>query len=122
LKQNLAKLVTNLLEEPFQKWGLDFFDLFKSNITSTKDGFKHYHPLKQSSFRTIVDKKIIKLKFKTTSIWPFNPKAMDSKTQTSQINTAKPVNDQGNEKTKHMMKLNIIKTGKKNVQLHKFYI
>ncbi len=47
---------------------------------------------------------------------------MDSKTQTSQIYIAKPVNDQGSEKKKHMMKLNIIKIGENNVQLHKFYI
>jgi hypothetical protein len=29
LKQNLAKLVTNLPKKPFQKWGLDFFGLVK---------------------------------------------------------------------------------------------
>jgi len=27
LTQNLAKLVTTLPKEPFQKWGLDFLDL-----------------------------------------------------------------------------------------------
>ncbi len=98
MKQNLAKLVTNLPKEPFQKWGLDFLDLFKSNITSTKDGFRHDHPLKQSSSKTFIHKKIIKFIFKAITIWPFNPKAMDSKTQISQIYTAKPINDQGSEK------------------------
>jgi hypothetical protein len=29
LTQNLAKLVTTLLQEPFQKWGLDFIGLVK---------------------------------------------------------------------------------------------
>jgi len=29
LTQNLAKLVTTLLEEPFQKWGLDFIGPIK---------------------------------------------------------------------------------------------
>jgi hypothetical protein len=29
LIQNLAKLVTTLLKEPFQKWGLDFIGLVK---------------------------------------------------------------------------------------------
>jgi len=29
LTQNLAKLVTTLPEEPFQKWGLDFIGLVK---------------------------------------------------------------------------------------------
>ncbi len=30
-------------------------------------------------------------------MWPFNPKAMDNKTEPSQIYTTQPVNDQGNE-------------------------
>jgi hypothetical protein len=29
LMQNLAKLVTTLFEEPFQKWGLNFIGLVK---------------------------------------------------------------------------------------------
>ncbi len=29
LTQNLAKLITTLLEEPFQKWGLDFIGPIK---------------------------------------------------------------------------------------------
>jgi hypothetical protein len=29
LTQNLAKLVTTLLEKPFKKWGLDFIGLVK---------------------------------------------------------------------------------------------
>jgi hypothetical protein len=29
LTKNLAKLVTMLLKEPFQKWGLDFIGLIK---------------------------------------------------------------------------------------------
>jgi len=40
---------------------------------------------------------IIKLIFKAITIWPFNPRAMDSKTQISQIYIAKPVNDQRSE-------------------------
>jgi hypothetical protein len=30
LAQNMAKLITTLLEEPFQKWGLDFIEPIKS--------------------------------------------------------------------------------------------
>jgi len=39
----------------------------------------------------------IKSRFKATCIWPFNPKAMDNKTQLSQIYITKPINDQGSE-------------------------
>jgi hypothetical protein len=36
--QNLMKLVTTLLEEPFQKWGLDFIRLVKlaSRLSSNR--------------------------------------------------------------------------------------
>jgi hypothetical protein len=32
LTQNLAKLITTLLEEPFQKWGLDFIGPIKLQV------------------------------------------------------------------------------------------
>jgi hypothetical protein len=56
LTQNLAKLVITLLEEPFQKWGLDFIRLVKlvSRMSSNQytlwwllimqqSGWKHEH-------------------------------------------------------------------------------
>ncbi len=39
----------------------------------------------------------MKSRFRATSIWPFNLKAMDNKIQPSQIYIVANVNDQGNE-------------------------
>jgi hypothetical protein len=39
-------------------------------------------------------KNISSFGFRATCIWPFNPKAMDNETQSSQIYIAEPVNDQ----------------------------
>jgi hypothetical protein len=35
--QNLAKLITTLLEEPFQKWGLDIMELIKPTIKLSRN-------------------------------------------------------------------------------------
>jgi hypothetical protein len=49
------------------------------------------------ALKTIINKKNMKFKFRATCIWPFNPIAMDIKTQPSQIYITELVNDQGNE-------------------------
>jgi hypothetical protein len=88
----LVQRVSILLQEIYSKWSfLHQWSLtnsrwawqscyLKSNIISTKDGFRRDHPLQQSCFGAIIDKKIIKFIFRAISIWPFNPKAMDNKT------------------------------------------
>jgi hypothetical protein len=47
--------------------------------------------------RLISNKKIIKARFKATSIWPFNPKAMDNKIRPSKIYNAISINNHGSD-------------------------
>ncbi len=46
-------------------------------------------------------KKNIKARFKVTNIWPFNPKAIDNKTQLSKIYIATNINNHGNDQDKY---------------------
>jgi hypothetical protein len=52
----------------------------------------------RASLITIVHKKKIKYGFITISIWPFNPKAMDGKTQPLEVYIATNMNNVGSEK------------------------
>jgi hypothetical protein len=49
------------------------------------------------SNRSISHKEKIKARFKATSIWPFNPKAMDNKIRTSKIYNATNINNHGSD-------------------------
>jgi hypothetical protein len=46
-------------------------------------------------------KKNIKARFKATSIWPFNPKAMDNKTWPLEIYTTTSINNHGNDQDEY---------------------
>ncbi len=48
-------------------------------------------------------KKNIKVGFKATCIWPFNPKAMDNKIQPSKIYTATNINNHGSDQEEYTL-------------------
>ncbi len=51
----------------------------------------------------ILTKKNIKVGFKAIGIWPFNPKAMDNKTQPSKIYTTTSINNHWNDQKEYTL-------------------
>ncbi len=79
----------------FQPLNVSYFKSFKTTFKKVKDAiiFRNNHMelnkitlarWKDQALRQSFTKKL-KFGFKTTSIWPFNPKAIDSKTQPLEI-------------------------------------